>query len=416
MAFKLNKTINGKSLYLVVFLSFIILVLLWMFLTQSMYARVEAQQYVQLKHIVDRNNNLIYKLLNGSENQTDSIDDLIKTQKVIEDWGAFKVVNIKSDWKSISYTKTALAGNYIFQDDTVGLFLADKEKAISVSGQTKIYGTCFIPSMGIKSIYVDGSPYRNDRLLYGEKRTSKKNLPELSSDLLNWINKSYGGDFGINDSIINKNHLFKDNIIRSYRDKALVIFDKDKLVLRDVYLKGKIIVQSDSLIIIRKSSVLEGIIVVSPKIIVEKGFEGNLQLFASDSILIESDVKLNYPSFVSVHSEKSKKGFCYIDENSRVEGGVLCAADVESGSKSAELFLAENSTVCGIVYCQGSISMNGNVLGSVYTNQFHLKTRKGYYENVLNDAEINPLKLTPTFLVPKILESKTEWGVLEWLD
>ena len=413
-------TIRGNSLYLVIFISFIVSVLLMLLITDNYYSQVEVLHYSSLQKLVDHTNSSVYAALAALPDEintipTDTIDQEIQSNSTKEQWGAFYLISGSSGWKDLKYQKTALAGQYLFANGKTGLYLSDKGKYLSIAGETKLTGNCYIPALGLRSVYIDGKPYKGTQLIYGKEKTSSRNLPELSPKLLEWLSKIFDGDVVLTDSLGNISDFNrKDSIIQNFSTKALSYEHDGIFEMKDIILKGKIIIHSDSTIILRKTCVTDNIIIIAPKIIIEKDFEGSLQAFARDSLLVEEGVRLNYPSFLSVYNNRATNAFCYISENAGIAGGILCGS-YKAEDNNALLTISTGAEIDGIVYCNGSVTLSGKILGTLYVNRFVLKTPRGYYENHLLDAVIDPESQYKNFIAPAVIADYKNFGLAEWL-
>lgn len=418
----ITKHLPAKSLYLVVFISFIISVILLALISNSYFNQIEVLKYQHLKKLIDCNNSAIQlSLADNSFLKTseytevpDKIYEEVNTQAKIEQWGGFSIVKSKSQWKDLKYQKAALSGNYLFEDEIQGLYLADRGKYLSIAGETRLSGNTYLPSLGIRSVYIDGKPYSGTSLVYGKEKTSKKEIPKISDELQTWIKNAYLGNYGTKDSLGSISSLFTDEIIKqSFLDKLLVFESSDEINLSNIELTGHIIIRSDSAVYINRNLEADGIIAIAPIVIVESDFKGSLQVLARDSLLIDKNAHLQYPSFAAVYNPEGTKAFAYMEEGSQIEGGLLCASGMGSG-EDAELILKSDATVHGLVYSTGSISHSGNVFGSMFLQKFVLKTKRGYYENHLLNAIVDPINQTKELIVPNVFVDK-EKGIIDWL-
>lgn len=419
-----SKHISGNSLYLVLFISFIIAVLLLLLISNTYYIQVETLRYRAIKEMIDLNNSAIYKQLgkmneleNNSWQETTIFEQqLAKTESFSFQWGAFAILGVKSTWKNIEYKKIGISGQNLFTEGKIGLFMSDKGKYLSIAGNTKLTGDCYLPALGIRSVYIDGKAYSGKKLIYGTEKRSTDKLPQINIRLLQNAEDLLEGNFDDFDSLGNPSDLnTKENIERSFESTALVYNTKGPVVLDNLTLIGKIIIRSDSLILLGKNLKPSNILIVAPMIIVEKGFRGNLQLIARDSLLIDKDAELTYPSSVVVYNYAGTKAYCYIQENSIVSGGIICTDKAEPEGNS-ELILSTGSVINGVVYSKGSTTLSGSIYGSLYTNKFLLKTPRGYYENHLLDAVIDPESQMQNMVVPIFFESTNyKREVVEWV-
>jgi hypothetical protein len=415
-----SHTIKGKALYLVIFISFVVSVILLLFIAGSHYNQVEILQYRQLKNLILNTNSAIQYGMSTSKKDEysswkvfeDSDSSQIKTNLKIERWGAFYLTSAKSSWKDMSYSKTALLGAYLFIDEKTGLYLADKGKYLSVAGDSKLSGTTYLPPLGIRSVYIDGIPFKGRDLVEGIEKTSEKKLPGINPQLTQWVEEAYNNSPGDSAGYVS-DLVQKEEIIQPLTGNSLFFKSTETIKLKNIQIEGKVIIHSDSLIYINRSAQLKGVILISPVILIDEGFNGSIQAFASDSVVIAENCALKYPSLVAVYNSAGSSSYCYIGSQTSIQGGVFSTAKLKDGA-DARLILESESEIHGIAYASGKTSLEGTIYGSMYANTFFLKTKRGYYENHLLNAQVIPDVQLEKFLVPDLLETNNTYNAIEW--
>ncbi|MFL0086920.1 hypothetical protein V2754_13895, partial [Tenacibaculum maritimum] len=141
-------------------------------------------------------------------------------------------------------------------------------------------------------------------------------------------------------------------------------------------------------ITIKSNNILEDIIVKSPVVRVEKGFRGAIQILASDRIIIEENVLLEYPSILYAYGESGEVNI-EIKKNSKILGGVLASSN--NSDKVNNISASDNTTIAGELFCSGEVELKGNVYGSVYAHSFYLRTEESEYQNALLNFQLNKL-------------------------
>src|SRR5690606_19316337 len=114
-------------------------------------------------------------------------------------------------------------------------------------------------------------------------------------------------------------------------------------------------------------------------------FEGQLNIVASDTVLLKEGVKLLYPSSVTMISRNQRLPYCLIAEKTRLYGTILCFAQDIARSNKLALEIRKEGLVKGLVYCEDNLELGGTVEGSVICNRFLLATPSGIYENHVLD-------------------------------
>jgi hypothetical protein len=405
---KIKWKIRGNSLYLVIFISFVLAILLLYSMFSTLIDITNASIETRLADPKDTSQTILKSI------QSDKMS--INTKSDIERWGGYFIVNASSSWRNFSYHKTGIAGTYLFSGEKTGLYLADHSIYLSISGNTHITGTTWLPGLGIRSTYIEGKSYKGSKLVEGKEMVSGKKLPLPDATMLAWIQDAMNRNYAFADSSGNMGSLYTlSSIYQPYCDKALLFETSDLLFLNNIILDGKIFIRSDSAIVVGSKCHTSGTILMAPKIIINEGFSGDLQAFATDSILIEKNVTIKYPGFIVVYGLSHPTPFCHLSEGTTVEGAVVCLPQ-KPGAESAKIVIDAKTVVDGLVYCDGSVSHKGRIYGSLYTGSFFMQTISGYYENHLLDAVIDPLEQSDDFLIPDIFGTKAGLSIIEWIE
>lgn len=102
---------------------------------------------------------------------------------------------------------------------------------------------------------------------------------------------------------------------------------------------------------------------------VDRSFRNSVQLFATDSIVIESGAVLEWPSGVYVNSPD---GRIRIEDGASVEGYVIFNPSGEPDREDTGLFVnyeqSDSSVVRGMVFIDGTAEIRGTVTGCIYVS------------------------------------------------
>ena len=187
-----------------------------------------------------------------------------------------------------------------------------------------------------------------------------------------------------------------------------------KSVLSNTIIKGNFILRSEDSIRVKKSAILEDVILIAPKITFEEGFKGTVQAFAAKGIELEEKVILNYPSVLCVYNESTDEAKIKIKKECQLTGAVVLFGNSNVDIDKNTIEIDENGLLLGNLYCSGKLMLKSNVYGSVYTNRFFLKTASSSYENMISDIEINVDKLPAYFISISLFNTqKTTYGVIK---
>lgn len=413
--------IKAGALLYTVLLSFIISLITGFFILASSFHNKYIDIAFQKDKVIDDVNsatNLIlsdFSVLTEPEMILDLYDDGIDKVKIVQKpWGMYNIICASAGWKSFAHTKTMLVGDDVFNSEKVSLYLVDQNNYLSLCGKTVIRGLCYLPELGVRRAYIEGQSFSGSKLVEGEIRQSSKSLPAINKDLLErniaFLN---GKSFG-EDSI--RNYLEfeeSDTIFNSFSNKTLILNVLPNTIIHNKLLKGNIIIISLSPLEIDKSSCFEDVLIYTPSVILRAEFKGNLQIIATDSIIIEEKCVLKYPSQLCLISEK--ESFISLGKESEVAGAVVLYKTVENQKTHSKIIFEENSEVYGQVYCNDMVQLQGIICGSLYCKTFILSTASSVYENHLLNAEIDFSKLDKSFAGINLLNDSKKKEIIKWL-
>jgi hypothetical protein len=417
------KKVKGGALYYAIFVAFVVSLICGFFILATWFFRGYLDTMIsrdQLRRNVISGINLALSnpgIIPYDETfEMDLFSDIPSLVKFYKQrWGIYDILTCSSGWKEYSVSRTALVGENILKNEPVALYMADKSKYLSISGETRIKGAAYLPRLGIKRAHIEGESYTGDQIVYGEIKTSANTLPALNEgivsynmDILSEKNSSFAGYDKIDP------YLGYDSIYNSFLDPTLVLYASKNLSLSDIFISGNVIICVDNLVEIYPSASLEDVIIYCQKAGIAKNFSGRLQIFARDTILVGENVIMNFPSCLAVISDDLNAAYIFIGKGSTISGGVILYNN-ERNSRKAELYIEEGAVINGQVYCDGDIEHKGQINGTLYCNGFTLKTPGAYYENHILDAGISFTDLSKYFVGFAIQENRNS-EVIKWLN
>lgn len=331
-------------------------------------------------------------------------------------WGLFEVVSSKAFRKNKTAIKVALVGQK-FEEETA-LYLADRNKPLSLAGKTVVKGKIFLPKKGVKRAYIEGTTYQGDKLLYGTSQTSTKSLPELNKE----INKSMTarlGDVTLETDSMVPYELFEDSIVQSFTDKTILAYSSSVIVLENKTCIGNVVIKSSKGIVVRTNSILENTLLYAPYIVFENNFTGTVQAFATDSVLVGHHVDLEYPSGIGLIqlNKSGSKHFVSIGEASLIDGSIVAYQKEYDFRNPIKVSMEKESILKGYAYVNGLVELKGSIYGSLYCNRFSLKTPSTVYENHLLNATIDVTQRSEMYVGPNLTDNKLGTKeVIQWLN
>jgi len=333
------------------------------------------------------------------------IDSVVISKR---NWGGYQIIESKAVHNSNSFTKVVLVGSQN-KLPLPNLYLADQGRPLSLCGKTRLEGSCLLPKSGVKRAYIYGENYQGTDLIYGSKKESKKQLPQINDELILNLNLVANLKQEWNNEI--------ENLIVSFDSIGVHLFSNNPIYINSQTLKGQIIIESKDSIVVSSNSVLEDVILKSPKIIIEENFRGSFQCLASQNINVEKNVILEYPSVLALVESKSGLIPSSIDISTNVQliGSVFLVSESPDFRKPVSLNIEEKSILNGLVYCDGQTQLKGEVNGSLYTKSFYLKTASSAYQNHLLNAKISN-NLPDEFISIPLLEETNIIKTIKWLN
>lgn len=314
-------------------------------------------------------------------------------------WGSFKMVHVLTRHSGKSIQKTALIA-YLTDGGLPALYLPDNQQALKIGGETRIEGTAFLSERGIERAYIGGKNYMFDQLIFGKTARSERSLPPLKKQVQNLGLESFiaGCD--------KKDYIMQDSAF-SFVNKTTLFSEMGALRVSNSY-SGNVIIHSFDSIYVTREARLKNVILIAPRIRFQEGFKGSVQAIAHQSIVCEKNVSLEYPSTLTLNELKNsalgEQAQVYLDENSRVLGGILVQTQQFNFRNMPRLFVAKGALVGGLVYNAGETELNAKVIGHLYTQKFTLKAGGGVYINHLLDATVSSVKLPDYFCIPAWLD------------
>jgi len=339
-------------------------------------------------------------------------DDSVEV--AFQPWGAWDIVKV-STWKKSNTQPTTKYFTRAFGRSKEGksaLYLVDNNRAVSVSGDTKIVGEAYLPKAGVRSQIINGIGYKNKRLLYGKKLVSEKSMPVLNEDRLEILREfSLGRSKALYPSDLISAGFTGNNFIPFGID-TLIFKEYESKILSDS-LSGRVWIHANKRLRIKKTAFLENVIVTAPIIEIDSGFVGNLQAIATDTILLRGGASLEFPSLLAVIND-NPPATIQLEHNTSVRGVIVLEGPKKEFNQRV-MNISDKSEVEGMVYCHGFLETNGKVSGHVSVEKFLINTFAGVYENYIFNASLDAKAISPEYAGTDLWFNNQEKKVLQWL-
>lgn len=332
-------------------------------------------------------------------------------------WGLFQVGTVEAFKtfanKRIEYQKAKLFGSPLKAEQKVALYLKDNNQPLALAGKTVIKGDVYLPRAGAKRAYVNGQGFIGTQLFEGKQNQSKRYIPKPNeTPFLPIINYFING-------FPKSTTQLQDTIRQSFYNEMAII-QSNTIYLDKEYIQGKVMLMADSLVYISPNCYLENVIIIAPYILIDKGFKGQIQAFASKFIRISDDVNLTYPSIAMVLKTEPLNYLpqnLIIEKNATINGlvGVYQFNETET-PKIPTINIKEKATIIGQVYSNEKLYLQGQVFGNVTCAGFRTQAGASIYDNHLFNTTIDETQRPNTYLSPTFLEKMNANEVIYKLD
>lgn len=331
-------------------------------------------------------------------------------------WGLFDIGVSTSFSRSLANTKVFMIGNRPRGTTKSAVYLADDGSSLVVSGRTNIKGTCYLPDRGVTSATISGQFFSGSKYVDGAIRKSSPKLPEMDVAPIEDIIDLMAMSSNTENHFVTVYDDDQPRIHRSFMDTTLLIYKTGPLVIEGKDYQGNILLISDTLVVIEGNSVLQDVIIVSPDIIVKAGYTGSMQAFATDTLAIEENCRLSYPSVLGIIKEDHDKDqpAITVAREATVSGFIFSHQRVEDLRRTL-IKVEAGSKIHGYIYTDGDLEMKGELSGGAMCKRFLLNTPSAVYVNHLLNATIDNTALSEHYLMPPLLETSNENNVAKWL-
>jgi hypothetical protein len=289
------------------------------------------------------------------------------------------------------------------------LYLTDRKSPLSLSGEAKLVGDAYLSKAGIRPVFVDGKSFAYTEMLNGSVKQSLDSLPVVDRRII-------GGLGGFSGKGREETGI-PDTLEAPFSDTMVVLYRRGPIALSVGRLKGHILIVSDTAIRVGRNCQLQNVILAAPEIKFESGFSGTVQAVATDSIIVDNGCGFSYPSSLAVIKKEGSNGQprVIIGDFCRVNGTIVTDAPKKDENKTY-IEIGRNSTITGLVYCAGYLSLKGKVRGAVLTDYFIYRSGASIYINYLVDAEIDRRELSGFYVAPRLFANGKGNKIMQWTN
>lgn len=334
-----------------------------------------------------------------------------------ESWGLWGLLHGEGVYAGKRVFQSAFFGQEPVKNWKAALYLKEERQPLSMAGFSTIEGQLYLPMAGMRMAYVNGQGYEGPAFDEYLKLPSKAYMPGLRRESLQEIFAqlqqlsipvaSPGKTFSLEEPIQQ----------RVWHEPAVAINVPGSLNLGKASIVGKCKIVAKDELLIPANAELEGTLLFARNIRIQAGFVGQIQAFASESIVVEQGVKLNYPSVLLVGKTGNVPMQMEIQSGSEIEGFIALIGEspfLNQADREDYLFLAEGSTVWGTVYASRNLDLRSLIRGHVLTANFRFHSPRGRLLNHLVNADIQPRLLSKGYLNP-LVQREGSLALLKWI-
>ncbi|MFW5852301.1 MAG: hypothetical protein ACOCWB_08760 [Bacteroidota bacterium] len=401
-----QKTYSG-ALQLAVIISFIAIVITSFFILYIyLSSRIIDKESILLRQLYNTNSFLTEKIASSSLTPENGVEWFLEQDSIhwkTEYWGAHLIISAHTN-NSIPVKQVYCLGKQI--DTTYTVYVYDNNEYLAVSGNTIIEGNVSAPRLGIQPQMVGNTGFSGT---YGTIQKSDKQLPDISEQILKQI-VTYNA-LESNTGLSMESHTDSDSLCNSFFNEPVTLYNPMTV---PSYIRGKVRIVSDTKIDIYHDHNWNDIICIAPVVHIHAGFKGALQIFARDSIIVDSHVELQQSSFLSLYREDLSRDITpiiRINQFSHICGAIYLNVP-QFYRHYPRIVINKIASIHGEIFSQNYVENNGVIIGNVHTKSFYTKLSQGIYTNCLYNARFMRGNSQKTaLLTPALLPNSEIWQI-----
>lgn len=416
----LRKKIKGGALYIALIICTVIGITLSLFITIGYYNHRKAiahTGYIQLQFDLKAGENIASSdYFNDETNYRWQLspfnEDSLRIKK--RPWGAYLVVSNEARNRHQYLKQCALYGVPVKAD--TALLIADRGKITGLTGKIMLTAPSYFPRATYKPVFVEGQSFNSSGALSALLRPAPPQIPSVKNNFIKGIKECISSFDPALDSSVS---VLPAELSNNFCART-ALYEAQNISLSSFHLSGNIKLRASEKIVIDNTNSTDNILVIASKVIIRKGYKGGIHVIAKDSVIVEEDCLLEYPSSLTVLNSsqgQNLKGI-FIGKGSKIFGSVICVNEDEENSTSvSKLFLKldKDCEVYGLVYSEGYAHLQGKIFGNAICEALMIKTPSAVYENHMMDCEIDPRKYSYSMVVPDIFQGGNKMKCCKWL-
>lgn len=250
----------------------------------------------------------------------------------VEPWGLYEKVTLSNGYPD---KYQVLLGRKYECDVKAAFWLCDRNRALSLAGDARIDGQVYMPMNGINYTEINKKYYTGEKIPENRLGISSAELPEVDSDRFRYAGK----------------------LCRQNNEEIELQYSTHDTVICGSVVK------------------------------IRSGFQGSLQVFASDSVIVEGGAFLEYPSGIYVDSE-DRRPYVVLEKGAEVCGYVIVTSRNSDSQLRYPSYVQRNGAkLDGLLYVNGSCNLEGDIRGAAYVKDCYY-SGGNVYAGTLYDAKV----------------------------
>lgn len=373
------RKVRANAMYFAILVSVIILLVISGILLLISVSNKFSQQTEAVRENITKVNERFLENSNAVREQASSY------------WGGYRLLKFsEGNASSQRFENVALKSAIEFHKEEVidyNFYLTDQNMPLVMAGNSELLGKVSIPEKMLKRGSINGKYFIGKLPSLLDVYKSEEALPELKIEFLRYIEACINGVFP---------ETFKADVYKPTTNSFLSsgkILDLNKKYVSE-RIAGNIILYSRQPIFITSGAILEDILIVAPKITIEKGFTGSVHLI-SEKVLLRPGSYLSYPSSISIiassgNNNPEEENLLELEEDAVVEGNVILIEKKPKEKSRQFISIHEGAEIEGWVYNESYTELSGMIKGHLYTQNIAVRNEGSVYLNHLFNGSVIP--------------------------
>lgn len=337
----------------------------------------------------------------------------------IDRWGLLLRIKATSKIKNQKSERSFLVGKKKNNLFSKSLILGNKKSTLILTGETIIEGDVVVGLNGVRAGVLKGKRFRGQNLVLGNIiREPADLMPELhtfNSYVSNDIERE-NTSAKIHNSVLllnNQTLVIDDEKIETWKASGITtilgpgkLTSSGNLNFNNITLLNQVDILSDSTVFFNENSSAEQILVKALNIKITDTKELCGQFLANGWIQINNSI-LKFPSLLAAFNNGIT-----IDNGSVINGTIMLNTSAEPVTDDNKIIISSDCRVNGFVYSNHYTEINGQVYGTLMTDNFHFYLSPTTYINWINGATISRPAFKGTFIIPVGLDTDNEFSIV----